>query len=367
MLFVGLFGNFVRITCDGLGRLIQKSSGGNTINYYYDLEVEFLELGHSINGSRTWNLYGPDRSGTYGGAQGIGGLEGAYQENTSFAYNTINNYFGDTVGIVAPTYHNPAPYPGVVGGYGPMPGSDVNHDLEPQWRGHYLDATGFYYMGARYYDPINGRFLSPDPLGHDVGLDLYSYCNGDPLNGLDPDGRCVESTLNAVPGQEAWQQSVSSFNNGDYGQATLSFGLMLSEQALTVATFGMGSVASAGGEVASSVAAEVGGAQKEGSVFWSGGMQTRQAAEAYASTIGGQTLEMTLPGKFLNAITTKQTYPLLKPLWAKASLNFAKNAEGAVDVFHSATRGVRVESFWTKFEYPQLIKQGNQINFFMAP
>ena len=204
-------------------------------------------------------------------------------------------------------------------------------------------------------------------LGYDIASGSSVYCNGDPVNGLDPDGRCVESTLNAVPGQAAWQQSVSSFNNGDYGQATLSFGLMLSEQALTVATFGMGSVASAGGEVASSVAAEVGGAQKEGSVFWSGGMQTRQAAEAYASTIGGQTLEMTLPGKFLNAITTKQTYPLLKPLWAKASLNFAKNAEGAVDVFHSATRGVRVESFWTKFEYPQLIKQGNQINFFMAP
>ena len=191
-LLVVLLGNFVRTTCDGLGRLIQTSSGRNVINYNYDPEVEFLELGYSINGSRTWNLYGPDRSGTYGGAQGIGGLEGAYQENTSFAYNTINNYFGDTVGIVAPTYNNPAPYPGVVGGYGPMPGSDVNHDLEPQWRGHYLDATGFYYMGARYYDPINGRFLSPDPLGHDVGLDLYSYCNGDPVNGLDPDGRCVE-------------------------------------------------------------------------------------------------------------------------------------------------------------------------------
>ncbi len=78
------------------------------------------------------------------------------------------------------------------GSYGPMPGSEVNHDLEPQWRGHYLDKSGFYYMGARYYDPQAGRFLSPDPLGHDASLDLYSYCNGDPVNGLDPDGRCAE-------------------------------------------------------------------------------------------------------------------------------------------------------------------------------
>ncbi len=188
---VGLFGKLFCLD-DGLGRRIQTSYDGNSINYYYDPEVEFLELGHSVNGNRTWNLYGPDRSGRYGGAQGIGGLEAAYLENTAFTYNTINNYFGDIVGIVAPTYHNPAPYSGVVGGYGPMPGSDVNHDLEPQWRSHYIDSTGLYYLGARYYDPQSGRFLSPDPLGHDAGLDLYAYCNGDPVNGLDPDGRCVE-------------------------------------------------------------------------------------------------------------------------------------------------------------------------------
>ena len=192
VLLVSLFGNFARTNHNGLGRIIQTVSQGNTINYYYDPQVEFLELGHSVNGSHTWNLYGPDRSGTYGGAQGIGGLEAEYQETTGFFCNAINNYFGDIVGIVAPTYHSPALYPGVVGGYGPMPGSDVNHDLEPQWQGHYLDATGLYYMGARYYDPQSGRFLSPDPLGHSSSMDLYSYCNGDPVNGLDPDGRCVE-------------------------------------------------------------------------------------------------------------------------------------------------------------------------------
>ncbi|MFI0347969.1 MAG: RHS repeat-associated core domain-containing protein, partial [Chthoniobacterales bacterium] len=60
-------------------------------------------------------------------------------------------------------------------------------------RDHYLDPTGFYYMGARYYEPNSGRFLSPDPLGHDASLSLYDYCNGDPVNGLDADGRCVES------------------------------------------------------------------------------------------------------------------------------------------------------------------------------
>jgi RHS repeat-associated protein len=52
-----------------------------------------------------------------------------------------------------------------------------------------LDATGFYNLGARYYDPASGRFLSPDPLGHASSTSLYDYANGDPVNGLDVDGR----------------------------------------------------------------------------------------------------------------------------------------------------------------------------------
>jgi len=44
-------------------------------------------------------------------------------------------------------------------------------------------------MGARYYDPIGGRFLSTDPIGHPININLYTYANGDPINFNDPDGR----------------------------------------------------------------------------------------------------------------------------------------------------------------------------------
>jgi hypothetical protein len=102
-------------------------------------------------------------------------------------------------------------------------------------------------------------------------------------------------------------------------------------------------------------------------VFWSGGTQARKAAEAYATATGGQTLEMTFTGAVLDAITTKQTYPWLKPLWDKASLDFARSAQGPVDVFQSASRGVRVDSVWSQVEYPQLKLQGNHINYHLAP
>ena len=188
---------------DGLGRRLQTSycdatgnqttSSALTINYYYDPEVEFLELGRDYFG-RTWNLYGPDRSGTYGGAQGVGGLETTTAEGHDEVHGIVNNVFGDIMGITTGGVFNP--WGNVLGGYGAMPGSSVNTDLVPQWRSHCLDWTGFYYMGTRYYEPKSGRFLSPDPLGHDASLSLYDYCDGDPVNGLDPDGRCKTAANN---------------------------------------------------------------------------------------------------------------------------------------------------------------------------
>lgn len=241
------------------GRRLKTTSQGNTINYYYDPEVEFLELGHSVSGNKTWNLYGPDRSGSYGGAQGIGGLEMLSEKGLN-VYGALHNYFGDLIGKM--TSGGVLNNGSVLGGYGPMPESSVNHDLIPEWRGHYLDATGFYYLGARYYDPVSGRFLSADPLGHDASLSLYDYCNGDPVNGLDPDGRCMEAAESYVPGNAAWQQAVESYNQGDYGSAALNFGAMVTEQVLTVATLGMGSTASIGTEMSSFFTAEsAGGAE----------------------------------------------------------------------------------------------------------
>lgn len=40
----------------------------------------------------------------------------------------------------------------------------------------------------RTYDPTIGRFLEPDPIGSDGGLELYQYGHGDPVNFVDPLG-----------------------------------------------------------------------------------------------------------------------------------------------------------------------------------
>ncbi len=35
---------------------------------------------------------------------------------------------------------------------------------DKKFTGQRLDDTGLYYYNSRYYDPMIGRFISPDPL-----------------------------------------------------------------------------------------------------------------------------------------------------------------------------------------------------------
>jgi RHS repeat-associated protein len=65
--------------------------------------------------------------------------------------------------------------------------------------GQYHDEeTGLSYSVARYYDSELGRFLSMDPARAQGGmLNFYLYCDGDPLNRVDPTGE-ISLTLGAV-------------------------------------------------------------------------------------------------------------------------------------------------------------------------
>lgn len=66
--------------------------------------------------------------------------------------------------------------------------------------GHGVDtASSLVYMGARYYDPASGRFVSADPVLYSpdasAGFNRYQYAANNPLTLLDPDGRQERTPL----------------------------------------------------------------------------------------------------------------------------------------------------------------------------
>lgn len=67
------------------------------------------------------------------------------------------------------------------------------------------DESGLYYCGARYYAPWISRWISPDPLGIQDGLNLYEYVGSNPITHVDPTGHGTVETIttNAPAGTES--------------------------------------------------------------------------------------------------------------------------------------------------------------------
>jgi len=51
------------------------------------------------------------------------------------------------------------------------------------------NETALYYYRARYYDYYTGRFIQADPI---FAVNLYHYCENNPINFVDPYGLCKE-------------------------------------------------------------------------------------------------------------------------------------------------------------------------------
>ena len=72
----------------------------------------------------------------------------------------------------------------------------VAHINPFRYRGYYYDSeTGLYYLNTRYYDPETGRFINADTTDvledakYDVcGLNLYCYCDNNPVANRDDEG-----------------------------------------------------------------------------------------------------------------------------------------------------------------------------------
>lgn len=80
-----------------------------------------------------------------------------------------------------------------------------------QYAGRENDATGLYYMRARYYSPKLGRFISSDPIGLAGGVNTYAYALGNPVSFIDPYGLLVAGEFDRSSGT----LTVRDLDNGD--------------------------------------------------------------------------------------------------------------------------------------------------------
>ena len=103
----------------------------------------------------------------------------------------VQNAHGDVVnltdadGAVTKTYHYDA--------FGVERNINVADTNAFRYCGEYYDAeTGTIYLRARYYDPSIGRFTQRDTVvgeyNDPLSLNLYTYCQNNPVLGCDPTG-----------------------------------------------------------------------------------------------------------------------------------------------------------------------------------
>lgn len=184
--------NVVRYHYDARGRRASKHTAGGAEYYLYEGIQLIAAVKIDPQGRRSLSQY------LYEGYRAVawlrGGIAHALQTDSRGALSEVRSLDDD--GKPAQTL-----WRAQLNAWGSRPASEPPSPHDPKLRllNQYADEeTGLSYHIARYYDPSQGRFLSPDPAGiadtlaADVPpalrLDLTAYVAGQPWFYVDPDG-----------------------------------------------------------------------------------------------------------------------------------------------------------------------------------
>jgi RHS repeat-associated protein len=172
-------GGAVTLLYDGDGNRVAETASGLTTQYLVDDQnpTGYAQVMEEVVGGAVTRRY------TYG-LQRI-------SENQIVSNVWTPSFYGydgegsvrqltSTAGAVTDTYEYDA-----FGNKVNSTGSTPNNYL---YRGEQYDPDlSLYYLRARYYSPLTGRFLSVDPEAGE-GQRRYEYADADPVNGEDPSG-----------------------------------------------------------------------------------------------------------------------------------------------------------------------------------
>jgi RHS repeat-associated protein len=151
---------------DALGRRFSRTAGGTTTEFVYGAGGMALEKqGGSYTQAYT-QANGLLRRGTeYPLFDGHGSERTVTSSNQTVTGSVSYEAFGQVAGSTGSST-NPYMYAG-------------------DWGYRNDGDAGLMHVGARYYDAQVGRFITTDTV---LSEHPYLYCEGDPVNALDPDG-----------------------------------------------------------------------------------------------------------------------------------------------------------------------------------
>jgi RHS repeat-associated protein len=182
-------GTTTRYVYDGHRRRALKLAGGSETRYVYDDQDHLLyEL--AANGSHRNYVWLGDIPLAVIDQNAAGALTAAYAIETDFA-NTPR-YLRPALpnaNLSQPVWTWPlAPY----GHASAQPDPDNNGSqvvFNLRYPGQYYDAeSGLHYNHTRYFSPRTGRYLQPDLIKLEGGVNVYTYANGNPVHYTDPTG-----------------------------------------------------------------------------------------------------------------------------------------------------------------------------------
>ncbi|MEW6697623.1 MAG: RHS repeat-associated core domain-containing protein [Bacillota bacterium] len=177
--FVGV--SLAKFTYDDAGKRTSMTTSSGTIYYHYSGDKVVLETdaNNNILAEYTWDDKGNPITFTKNGAT-------YYYHRNVWGDVTLR----DSTGAVIANYGYD-PWGKIISTSGTLASANTY-----RYRGYrYDEVTGLYYLGARYYDPLIGRFISRDTMHgfkeDPQSLNLYAYVQNNPIMSIDPDGHVL--------------------------------------------------------------------------------------------------------------------------------------------------------------------------------